>query len=160
MRQTPDLFHAIRQRIGGRRDESLPSPPSIPVGDWDAGGPRGATFWGSGLRLDSTWHGKVNIVPENAGHKWGHSGFRRWRRVSWRVPRCVTWGMFEPSTSFMPWNGSRVGPALLPAGGISTIDLSRGRIENRQERRKVFRNRRPDDIEIHVEVRVDQTVPH
>ena len=50
--------------------------------------------------------------------------------------------------------------ARLPAVVISTIDLSQDRFKNRQQRWEVFRNRRPDDIEIDIEIRVDQAVSH
>ena len=50
--------------------------------------------------------------------------------------------------------------ARLQAVVISTIDLSQDRLKNRQQRWEVFRNRRPDDVEIDIEIRVDQAVSH
>src|SRR5437762_476029 len=54
----------------------------------------------------------------------------------------------------MPWNRSRR-RALLRTAETSTIDLSQDRLQSRQQRWAVFRNRRRDDIETHVKIRVD-----
>ena len=52
------------------------------------------------------------------------------------------------------------GLRLLTATEISPIDLRQDGPKYRQQRWEVFRNRRPDDTEIDIEIRVDQSVSH